>query len=147
MYFLIQIAFQSSDRVELDFWGSVIKNAFNFKSRGTEKVELSSQGPTSFKFWKWNSYYCWLQLCKNFQVCCIGYKVIAKIITFCINFELSTEWIWMNIKNHFCLSCHFLPAIALYPTQQNWISHLKFFGVVGPLGENLDFFSPLGFDV
>ena len=42
--FLIQIAFQSSDRVELDFRGSVIKIALNSKSRGTEKIELSSQG-------------------------------------------------------------------------------------------------------
>ena len=25
----------------------------------------------------------------------------------------------MNMKDHFCLSRH-LPAIALYPTQQNW---------------------------
>ena len=35
--FLIQIAFQSSDRVEPDFSGSVIKIALNFKSRETEK--------------------------------------------------------------------------------------------------------------
>ena len=42
--FLIQIAFQGSDIVELDFGGSVIKIALNFKSRGTEKIELSSQG-------------------------------------------------------------------------------------------------------
>ena len=48
--FLIQIAFQSSDRVELDFWGSVIKIALNFKSRGTEKK--TSKGPTIFKFWE-----------------------------------------------------------------------------------------------
>ena len=64
----------------------------------------------------------------------------------------------MNIKDHFFLSRHLLPAIALYPTQQNWkclgicnANILSFtsqiFGVVGPLGENLDFFSPLGFDV
>ena len=42
------------------------------------------------------------------------------MINFYISFELSTEWIWMNIKNHFSLSRHLLPAIALYPTQQNW---------------------------
>ena len=47
--FLIQIAFQSSDRAELDFWGSVIKIAFNFKSRGTEKIEFSSQGTYNFQ--------------------------------------------------------------------------------------------------
>ena len=35
--FLIHIEFQSSDRVELDFSGSAIKIALNFKSRGTEK--------------------------------------------------------------------------------------------------------------
>ena len=47
--FLIQIAFQNSDRVELDFWGSIIKNALNFKSRGTKKVELSSKGTYNFQ--------------------------------------------------------------------------------------------------
>ena len=47
--FLIQIEIQSSDRVELDFWGSVIKIALNFKSRGTEKIELSSQGTYNFQ--------------------------------------------------------------------------------------------------
>ena len=35
--FLIQIAFQSSYRVELDFWDFVIEIALNFKSRGSEK--------------------------------------------------------------------------------------------------------------
>ena len=47
--FLIQIAFQSSDRAELAFWGSVINIALNFKSRGTEKIELSSQGTYNFQ--------------------------------------------------------------------------------------------------
>ena len=47
--FLIHIAFQSSDRVELDFWGSVIKNALHFKSQGTKKIELSSQGTYNFQ--------------------------------------------------------------------------------------------------
>ena len=47
--FLIQIAFQSSDNVKLDFWVSVIKIALNFKSRGTEKIKLSSQGTYNFQ--------------------------------------------------------------------------------------------------
>ena len=57
----------------------------------------------------------------------------------------------MNIKSHFCLSRQFFPAIALYSTQQNWkflhivvIANIQsftsqIFGVVGPLGENIDF--------
>ena len=64
----------------------------------------------------------------------------------------------MNIKDHFCLNHHLLPAIALYPIQQSWKClhicngqytefHFSKFGVVGPLGENLNLFSPLGFDV
>ena len=64
----------------------------------------------------------------------------------------------MNIKDHFCSSRHLLPASALCQTQQNWKClkignrqytefHISIFGVVGPLGENLDFFSQLGFDV
>ena len=64
----------------------------------------------------------------------------------------------MNINNHFCLSRHLLPAIALYPTQQNWTClhlrnrqytefHISILESVGPLNENFDFFSPLGFDV
>ena len=47
--FFIQIAFQSSDRVELDLQGSAIKIALNFKSQGTEKMELSSQGTYNFQ--------------------------------------------------------------------------------------------------
>ena len=64
----------------------------------------------------------------------------------------------MNIKDHFCLSRHLFPAIALYPTQENWKClhirncqytefHISNFGIAGPLGEKLDFFCPLGFDV
>ena len=80
------------------------------------------------------------------------------MIIFCINFELSTEWIWMNIKDHFCLSCHFLPVIALYPTQQNWKClhirnrqyrefHISNFWSRRSLGRKLRFLSPLGFHV
>ena len=71
--FLIQIAFQSSDRVELDFWGPVSKNALNFKSRGTKKIKLSSQGTYEFqllgsetliiaynKYAKISSLLCWI---------------------------------------------------------------------------------------
>ena len=47
--FLFQIAFQSSDRVELDFGRSVLKTALNLKSRGTEKIELSFQGTYNFQ--------------------------------------------------------------------------------------------------
>ena len=47
--FLIQIAFQSSDRVELDIWGSVSRNALNFKSWGTKKSNFPPKGPTSFQ--------------------------------------------------------------------------------------------------
>ena len=47
--FLIQIAFQNSDNIELDFGGSVIKIALNFKSRETEKIKLCSQGTYNFQ--------------------------------------------------------------------------------------------------
>ena len=47
--FLIHIAFQSSDRIELYFGGSVIKFALNFKSRLTEKSELSLQRTYNFQ--------------------------------------------------------------------------------------------------
>ena len=47
--FLSQIVFQSSDRIELDFSGSLSKIALNFKSRGTENIELSSQGTCNFQ--------------------------------------------------------------------------------------------------
>ena len=51
MYQIIamQIVFQRSDRVELNFWDFVIKIALNFKSRGTKKIELSSQGTYNFQ--------------------------------------------------------------------------------------------------
>ena len=38
--FVIQMAFQSFDRVELDLWGFAVKVAFNFKSRETEKIKI-----------------------------------------------------------------------------------------------------------
>ena len=48
---MYQIFFiQSFDRVQLDFLGSVIRNALNFKSRGTKKVELSSQVTYYFQY-------------------------------------------------------------------------------------------------
>ena len=47
--FLILIAFQSSDRVELDFCGFVIKIVLSFKSQETEKVKLSSQETYDFQ--------------------------------------------------------------------------------------------------
>ena len=71
--FLIQITFQSSDRVELDFWRSVIKIALNFKSRGTKKLNFTPKGPTTVKVWemklllllitntqKFSSLLCWI---------------------------------------------------------------------------------------
>ena len=80
------------------------------------------------------------------------------MIIFCINFEPATEWIWMNIKDHFCLSRHLLPAIALHPTQQNWKClhtrnrqytefHISNFWSGRSLGRKPRFFSTLGFDV
>ena len=47
--FLVRIAFHSSDRLELNFLGFVIKLALNFKSRRTEKIKSSSQGPNNFQ--------------------------------------------------------------------------------------------------
>ena len=50
--FLIQIAFQRSEIIELDYLGFVIEIALNFKSQGTEKSNFPSKGPTNFKFWE-----------------------------------------------------------------------------------------------
>ena len=43
------MAFQSSDRVELNVRGSVIKITLYFKSRGADKMELSSQETYNFQ--------------------------------------------------------------------------------------------------
>ena len=64
----------------------------------------------------------------------------------------------MNIKDHFCSTRHLLPAIAIYQHSKTGNVYIfvvaniqsftpQIFGVVGPLGENFDFFSPLRFDV
>ena len=64
----------------------------------------------------------------------------------------------MNIKDHFFLSRHLLPAIALYPTQQNWKClhirnrqftefHIADFLECQSLGKKPRFLSPSGFDV
>ena len=47
--FLIHIVFQIFDIVKVGFSSSVIKIAFNFKSRGTKKIELSSKGTYNFQ--------------------------------------------------------------------------------------------------
>ena len=55
-------------------------------------------------------------------------------------------------KEASCSKTNLLPAIALYLTQQNWKFYIfvignvqNFFGVVGSLGENLDFLDPGNF--
>ena len=64
----------------------------------------------------------------------------------------------MNIKSDLCVSRHHLPGITLYVTQQDWKCldtrngqytefHISFLGVVGHLGEKLQIFIPLGFDI
>ena len=80
--FLIQIAFQNSERVELDFRDFVIKIALNFKSRGTEKVKLSSQG--TYKF----------QILGNETLIIADYKY-AKIFKFAL---LDTK-LWLKDDN------------------------------------------------
>ena len=47
--FFIQIAFKSSDWVELHFWGFVIRICFNVKSIRTKQVEVFSQGTEDSK--------------------------------------------------------------------------------------------------
>ena len=42
--YLIQIAFQSSHRIELDFLSFAIRICFNVKSQRTKKIEVFSQG-------------------------------------------------------------------------------------------------------
>ena len=48
----IQIAFQSFDRVEVDFLRLCNQNRCEFKFRGTEKIELSCQGTYNFQIWE-----------------------------------------------------------------------------------------------
>ena len=76
--FLIQIALQSSDRVEHDFWGSVIKNALNLKSRGTEKIDFPPKGLTTFKFSEMKLLLLLITNMQKIQVSCVVHKVIAK---------------------------------------------------------------------
>ena len=47
--FVIQITFQSFNRVELDFWGFVIRISLSVKSQRTKKVEVFSQGTDDSK--------------------------------------------------------------------------------------------------
>ena len=76
--FVIQIVFQSSDRVEPDFCDVVIKITLNFKSRDTKKSNFPPKGPTTFKFWEMKLLLLLLRIYKTFQVCFVGYKVMAK---------------------------------------------------------------------
>ena len=65
--FLIQKAFQSSDRVELDFCIFVIEVALNFKSQGIEKMKLSSQDTYN------------IQILENETFIIADYKYVKKI--------------------------------------------------------------------
>ena len=47
--FLIQIAIKSSDSVELDFLGFVIRICLNVKSKRTKKLQVFSQGTDDSK--------------------------------------------------------------------------------------------------
>ena len=40
--FLIQLVFESSDRVEFDLWGLVIRVSLNVKSQETKEIEVIS---------------------------------------------------------------------------------------------------------
>ena len=53
----------------------MIKNALNFKSRGTKKSNFPPRGPTMFKFWEMIFL---LFLITNMQECYVGYTVIAE---------------------------------------------------------------------
>ena len=62
----------------------------------------------------------------------------------------------MDIKSDLYVILHLLVAITLYPTQQSrkcfhirncQYAEFQISGVVGTLGEKLDSFSPLGFDI
>ena len=85
-----------------------------------------------------------------------NFGVICPLIE---NFDFLISWdLTLNLKDHFCSSRHLPPAIALYPTQQNWKClhihnrqytefHISNFGVICPLVENFDFSYQLGFDI
>ena len=49
-FFLIQIAFQSTGGVELDFGGFVIRICLNIKSRWIKKIDVFSQGTDDSKY-------------------------------------------------------------------------------------------------
>ena len=98
--FLTQIAFQSPDRAELNFWGFAIKIALNFKFRGTEKSNFPPKGPTTFKFWEMKLLLLLIENMQNFQVFYVGYKVIGKSVK--DDNILLQFWAfdWMNLNEY-----------------------------------------------
>ena len=104
--FLIQIAFQSSDRVKLDFWGSAIKIALNFTPEGLKKSNFLPKGSTTFQnFGNETLIIAKYKYVEKIQFCCVGYKVMAKrwqhfvsILSLRLN---KFEW----IKGDLCLHC------------------------------------------
>ena len=94
--FLIQIALQSSDRAELDFWGSVVKCALNFKSWGTKKIKLSSKGGHNF------------QILGN-EILIIADHKYAKIF----KFAMLDITLLLKDDNIFCYTSSETPAIWL----------------------------------
>ena len=73
--FLIPIAFQSSDWVELDLCGSAIRISLNLKSQGAKKIEVFSQLTDDSKnFSCENLYIADYKYVNHLQFCCVRYK-------------------------------------------------------------------------
>ena len=112
--FLIQIAFQSSDRAELDFWDFVIKITFNLKSWGTEKNRTFLPRDLQLLLL--------LLLITNiniFKFAMLRIKLWPENDNILYQFW---TFDWVNLKEYkgdLYLIRYLLPTIALYLTQQN----------------------------
>ena len=122
------IAFQGSDSVELDLRGFVIKIASNVKSRGTEKVELSSSQTYNVQIFENETLsIADYEYAKIFRFTMLDIKLWLKDdnISFQfwafdrLNFNEYKGWFVSKLLLWF-VSKLLVPAIALYLTQQNW---------------------------
>ena len=67
--------------MELDFCSFHIETALNFKSQGTEKFKLLSQGTYDSEDFRYETLVVAdyeFEICKSFQNCCDKYKVMNE---------------------------------------------------------------------
>ena len=94
-FFSFRYRFKALTEWSLIFVVSRLKLFWIFSPKGLKNSNFSPKGPTAFKIWEWDSGYCWLWTCKNFQFCYVWYEVMAKRSKY---LHKSCAFGWINLN-------------------------------------------------